>query len=92
MKIIYMPILNDDGFLAFCSIILTISAVVGAPIWGLVADRNGFKKTLLIVCVSDLLSKVIGLFCNSKWAIALMYFIIGFNDKGVITIIGPGLI
>jgi MFS family permease len=87
-----MPIINDDKFLAICSIILTISAIVGAPFWGLIADRLGFKKTLFIVCTVDLFCKILGLFCNKKWSIATMYFLTGFTDKGVITIIGPGLI
>ena len=64
MKIIFMPILNDDRFLAVCSIILTLSAVFGAPFWGLVADRLGFKKTLFLVCLADIFVKVFGLFCN----------------------------
>ena len=64
MKMIFMPIINDDKFLAICSIILTVSAIFGAPIWGLIADRLGFKKTLFIVCTIDLFCKIFGLFCN----------------------------
>lgn len=92
MKIIFMPIVNDDRFLAMCAIILTISAIFGAPFWGLLADNFGFKKTLFIVCVVDIICKFFGIFCNQKWSIAVMYFLAGFTDKGVMTIIGPGLI
>ena len=52
----------------------------------------GFKKTLMIVLVLDLFFKVIGLFCTEKYNIFLLYFFLGFNDKGILTIIGPGLI
>ena len=92
MKIIFMPIINDDKFLAICSIILTISAIIGAPFWGLLADRFGFKKTLFMVCTVDLFCKIFGIFSNQKWNIATTYFLTGFTDKGVMTIIGPGLI
>jgi MFS family permease len=92
MKIIFMPIINDDGYLAMCAVILTIAGMIGAPFWGIVADRKGFKKTLLLVCLVDLATKSIGLFCSQKWNIVIMYFMIGFNDRGIITIIGPGLI
>ena len=92
MKIIFMPIINDDGYLAMCAVILTIAGMIRAPFWGIVADRKGFKKTLLLVCLVDLATKSIGLFCSQKWNIVIMYFMIGFNDRGIITIIGPGLI
>lgn len=92
MKIIFMPIINDDRYLAMCSIVLIISGMIGGPFWGLVADRKGFKKTLLLVCVADLITKLLGLQCGEKWNIIIMYFMIGFNDRGIITIIGPGLI
>jgi hypothetical protein len=63
MKIIFMPIINDDKFLAMCSI-LTISAIIGAPFRGLLADRFGFKKTLFLVCILDLFCKIFGIFSN----------------------------
>jgi len=92
MKIIFMPIINDDGYLAMCAVILTIAGMIGAPFWGVVADKKGFKKTLLLVCLVDLAMKILGVFCNQKWNIMLMYFMTGFNDRGIITIVGPGLI
>ena len=92
MKIIFMPIINDDAYLAMCSILLTISGMIGAPFWGIVADKVGFKRTLFLVCVADIITKIIGLECTDKWNIIIMYFMIGFNDRGIVTIIGPGLI
>lgn len=92
MKIIFMPIINDDGYLAMCSVVLTVAGMIGGPFWGAVADVKGFKKTLLLVCLTDLATKLIGLQCGEKWNIVIMYFMIGFNDRGIITIIGPGLV
>jgi len=87
-----MPIINDDHYLAYCSVILTISAIIGAPFWGYVGDKKGFKTTLIIVVSIDLGIKIFGLFCQKKWNLIILYFFLGFNDKGILTIIGPGLI
>lgn len=92
MKLIFMPIINDDHYLAYCSVVLTSSAIIGAPFWGYIGDKKGFKKTLLIVIVVDLVCKIFGLFCNEKWNLIILYFMLGFNDKGILTIVGPGLI
>lgn len=92
MKLIFMPIVNDDHYLATCAIVVTLSAIVAAPFWGLVGDHKGFKKTLLIIILADVASKIIGIFCSEKWNIVVLYFLLSFNDKGILTIIGPGLI
>jgi MFS family permease len=92
MKLIFMPLINDDHYLAYCSIILTVAAIIGAPFWGAIGDRFGFKTTLFLLIIIDLACKIFGLFCRRKWNLMLMYFLLGFNDKGILTIIGPGLI
>ena len=92
MKLIFMPIVNDDHYLSLCAISVTISAVFGAPFWGHIGDTIGFKKTLLLIISIDCLCKTLGLFCQHKWNIIILYFALGFNDKGIVTILGPGLI
>lgn len=92
MKLTFMPIINDDHYLAYCSVVLTASAIIGAPFWGSTGDKIGFKKTLFIVVIIDLICKILGLFCQEKWNLIILYFMLGFNDKGILTIIGPGLI
>jgi DHA1 family multidrug resistance protein-like MFS transporter len=92
MKLIFMPIINDDHFLASCAIVVTLSAIIGAPFWGYMGDSIGFKKTLLIILISDILCKIFGIFCSEKWNIIMLYSMLSFNDKGILTIIGPGLI
>jgi hypothetical protein len=87
-----MPIVNDDHYLATCAIIVTVSAIVAAPFWGYVGDLKGFKTTLLIIILADVAAKVVGIFCTEKWNIVILYFLLSFNDKGILTIIGPGLI
>lgn len=61
MKIIFMPIINDDRYLAMCSVVLTVAGMIGGPFWGFIADKKGFKKTLFLVCITDLITKIIGL-------------------------------
>lgn len=92
VKLIYMPIINDDHFLSYCSALVTVSAVVGAPLWGYIADSRGFKFTLLVLVCFDTLIKLLGVFCVEKWNLALLFFLLGVNDKGMLTIVGPGLI
>lgn len=92
VKLVYMPIINDDHFLSYCSALVTISAVVGAPFWGYVADEKGFKATLLMLVCFDTVLKLVGVYCDEKWNLALLFFLLGVNDKGMLTIIGPGLI
>ena len=64
MKLIYMPILNDDHYLAMCAIVVTVGGITAAPVWGCIGDQKGFKKTLVIYILSDFVSKVFGLFCS----------------------------
>ena len=92
VKLIFMPLINDDHYLAYCAVVVTVAAIVAAPVWGCLGDHKGFKFTLLLVVAADLAVKVLGLFCGEKWNIMLLYFMLSFNDKGILTIIGPGLI
>jgi len=59
-----MPIINDDHYLALCAVALTLSSIVGGPFWGHFGDKQGFKKTLLIVIIFDFICKFFGLFCQ----------------------------
>ena len=86
-----MPIINDDHFLSYCIALVTVSAVV-APFWGELCDSKGFKTTLLVVTLFDSLTKVFGIYCDQKWSLCLLFFLLGANDKGLLTIIGPGLV
>jgi len=91
IKLVYMPIINDDHFLSYCIALVTISAVV-APFWGQFCDTKGFKTTLLWLTIFDSIVKIFGLFCTEKWSLGLLFFLLGANDKGLLTIIGPGLV
>ena len=92
MKLIFMPIINDDHYLAACAIIVTISAFFAAPFWGYLGDKFHLKQTLLLLSISDLFFKSLGIFCQQKWNLIVLYFLLSFHDKGFVTIISPGLI
>ena len=92
IKLIYMPIINDDHFLSYCAAIVTLSAVVGAPLWGCIGDMKGFKLTFLLICIVDSVVKGFGVGCEAKWSLALLFFGLGANDRGLLTVVGPGLI
>ncbi len=64
MKLIVMPIINDDHYLASCAISITIAAIIGAPFWGFIGDLKGFKFTFLLVISLDIVLKFFGLFCQ----------------------------
>jgi hypothetical protein len=42
--------------------------------------------------VFDSIVKIFGVFAMDKWSLALLFFMLGANDKGLLTIIGPGLV
>lgn len=92
LKIIYMPIVNDDIFLAYCAITGTAVSIAGAFFWGLIADKYNFYFTLLIFSVLDLLIKIYGRFATNPTTIMLLFIFIGFVDKAMLTIMGPGLV
>lgn len=92
LKILYMPLVNDDHFLGLCMVGNTVAAMFGAPLWGHLADANGFKIIFIIIAVIDTLTKLFGLFAESKMSIALLLILLGFVDKGMVTIVGPGLV
>lgn len=92
IKLVYMPIINDDHFLSFCSVIVTISAIVGAPLWGYLGDIKGFKTTLLLIVIADTFVKLFGVYSGTRWSLALLFFFLGANDRGLLTVIGPGLV
>ena len=62
IKLIYMPIINDDHFLVFCAITCQAVAIFGAFIWGFIGDFKGIYTSLLIFTSFDLLIKVYGCF------------------------------
>ena len=87
-----MPIINDDHFLSYCSVIVTLSSAIGAPFWGFIGDSKGFKNTLLMILIFDFFVKIFGLFSDEKWSLVILFLLLGSNDRGLLTVLGPGLV
>lgn len=87
-----MPILQDDRFLVYCVMFSTFASILGAFFWGYIGDNKNFYYTLLIFSIFDLLVKIYGKFATNKLTIFLLFIFIGLIDKGMITIMGPGLV
>lgn len=87
-----MPIVNNDHYLGYCLIANTAANIIGTLLWGWIGDLKGINMSMIFVCLANLLAASIGFF--SKDAIMLMVFMIfmGFADRGMETIAGPGLV
>ena len=87
-----MPIINDDHFLSYCAAIVTLSSIIGAPFWGYIGDSKGFKNSFLMIIVFNTIVKIGGIYCDSKLSLTLLFMFLGANDRGLLTVIGPGLV
>lgn len=92
IKIIYMPLLNNDLFLVYCVVVSTALSIAGALFWGYFADSKGFYPALLVFTVLDCVVKILGSFARSEVTVMMLFIGLGFVDKAMITIIGPGLV
>lgn len=92
MKIIYMPILKDDLFIVYCAIINITFSIIGALFWGYIADQRGFTYALIVLTFLDCVVKIFGMFAMSKMSVMILFVGLGFVDKAMITISGPGMV
>lgn len=65
LKIIYMPMVNNDIFLSYCAIVGSMSSIAGAFFWGYIADKHNFYVILLIFSISDAFIKLYGRFATT---------------------------
>lgn len=91
-KIIFMPIVNDDHFLGYCSMICSVVSILGAFVWGYLGDVKGVAFTILILSVLDFCSKIFSDFAITKPLIIIMVILIGLISKSMTTLAGPGFV
>lgn len=91
-KIIYMPIVNDDHFLSYCSMICSIVAICSAFIWGYLGDSKGVAFTIMLLSILDFGSKIYCNFALNKPMIVVMMILIGLISKSMTTLAGPGFV
>lgn len=91
-KIIYMPLVNDDHFLSYCSMLCSVVAIFGAFFWGFMGDMKGVAFTILLLSVLDFGSKIYSDFAITKPMIIGMVILIGLISKSMTTLAGPGFV
>ena len=92
VKLIYMSIVDDDHFLAYSTMVGVFVSTFGAFIWGYLGDHKGFSLALLIFAIMDCAVKLFGCFAKTKVTIMIMFILLGITDKGMLTLMGPGLV
>jgi hypothetical protein len=91
-KIIYMPVINDDHFLSYASMVCSVVSIAGAFFWGCIADMKGIYFTIIVLSILDLGGKIFSDFAENKPTIIMMMVLIGLISKSMITIAGPGFV
>lgn len=91
-KIIYMPLVNDDHFLSYCSMLGSVVAMCGALLWGYLGDLKGVAFTILLLSILDIGSKIYCDFAINKAMIVVMVVLIGLISKSMTTLAGPGFV
>ena len=92
MKIIYSEKINDDHFISNGMTALIASGLLGSAIWGILGDKYGALKMILIYCFIDMAVKIFSSFANNKITFMLSMILLGFTDKAILTLFGPALI
>lgn len=91
-KVIYLPIYNDDHFLAVCIIICTVSNIVGTFLWGYLAQKFGNITTMIFIVTVSLISGILGFFSKTSLILIIYIVFIGLADRGMETVTGPALV
>lgn len=53
-----MPIVGDDHFLSYASMICSIVSIAGAFLWGCLGDIKGVHFTILVLSILDFGGKI----------------------------------
>lgn len=91
-KIIFLPIINDDHYLTYILVVYSAASMAGTFYWGWYGDRHGITKTMLFIAVADSLVKLLLFLIAGKFWYGLYFLLIGVFDKGMVTVVGPGLV
>lgn len=89
-KIIFLPIVNDDHFLSYVSVLCNVVSIAGAFFWGWLGDKRGTAFSILVLCIADFGTKLFGNFAMEKSTILVMMVLIGCLSKAIATLAGPG--
>ncbi len=87
-----MPIVNNDHFISYCSMLMTVASAVSVVFWGWLGDYKGFLFSFVLLVALDTVIKLFGVFATDPGTIALLSIALGFVDRGPSILIGPGFI
>jgi hypothetical protein len=69
-----------------------IFSMFGSFCWGYFGDKHGFFFTLLCFALSECGIKLFACFSFTKPMIMCMFILLGLTDKGMLTLMGPGMV
>lgn len=87
-----MPIIGDDHFLSYSTMVCSLVSIGGAFIWGILGDIKGIYFTILVLSILDFISKIFSDFAMTKPTIIIMVVLIGLISKSMMTLAGPGFV
>lgn len=91
-KIIFLPIINDDHFLTYILVVFSAASMAGTFYWGWYGDTHGITRTMLFIAVADSAVKLLIFFIAGKFWYGFYFLLVGIFDKGMVTVVGPGLV
>lgn len=77
MKIVYLPLIEDDHFLTYCVVILAVVGVCSAYAWGYICDKKGIGFCMLLLVILDTTLKIFSLFANNKVMLVFLMILVG---------------
>lgn len=92
LKIIYSEKIQDDHFISNGLTALIVSGLIGAAIWGVLGDKLGAVKMILVYCLIDMGVKIFSSLASNKIMFMISMIFLGFTDKAILTLFGPALI
>ena len=92
LKIIFMPIFQDDHFITESFQVANFLSITGALFWGFLGDKLGNSSAILIYSFVDLFGKIYLSFCSDKTNFLIALIFVGFTEKAMIVFIGPALV
>ena len=90
LKIVYLPVVEDDHFLTYCIVILAIFGVVSAYGWGHVCDKKGIGFCMLLFVILDTALKLFSLVTQNKATLVILMMLVGLETKALGTFVAPG--
>ncbi|EGR30235.1 major facilitator superfamily protein, putative [Ichthyophthirius multifiliis] len=85
--------INDDHFLTYLISITTIVSSLSNILWGYLVDRYQFRSVyIFLICIILISGFIFPIISSNIFGFSIIYQILGSTERGLYTIIGPGLV